>query len=195
MSNLPTLYYPNGNDLQRGDHVRILPEGFTSRRFKVDADLDGEIGIVLRQVPFLNVAEVYFPLPGETSLIAGKRAMIESCNLAIQQRGDGSFTLPSINKYAELDMLASWMQCSVSSQESIDRYEELTDAKSIEALCTDYHAVADENLALKADLKLMADLLAQAQEETAPIFGLGRLSEDCGHAVTAYNAKYGNVAN
>lgn len=192
MSDLPTLFYPNGNDLQRGDRVRIEPDGFTSRRFKVDASFDGEAGIVLRQVPFLNVAEVYFPQDGETAVKAGAYVMVEPCNLAIQERYDGAFSLPAIKKYAELDMLASWMQCSVSSQESIDRYEEITDAESIEALCMDYHAVADQNLELKQELEAMAGLLRQAHENTARIFGLGQLSDDCRDAVLAYDAKYGN---
>ena len=191
MANLPVLFYPSGNDLQRGDRIRITPEGFVSRRFKVDSALDGEVGIVLRQVPFLNVAEVYFPVDGEIAVGAGKTTMVEPENLALQERTDGHFNLPGIKKYAELEMLSSWMQCSVSSQESIDRYEELTDPESIEALCMDYHSVADENLALKQDMKAMAALLLLAQERTAPVFGLGGLSDECRDAVNAYSAKYG----
>lgn len=190
---MTNLHYKNDNDLQRGDRVRIDPEGFTSRRFKVDAALDGQIGIVLRQVPFLDVAEVYFPVDGETSVKAGKSTMVEVSNLTLLERDEGRFTLPSIKKYAELDMLSSWMQCSVSSQESIDRYEELTDPESIEALCIDYHVLADENDLLKAELKSMAGLLLRVQETTAPIFGLGQISDECGEAVKVYSAKYGSA--
>lgn len=153
MTHAPTLCYATGDDLQRGDRVRVLPEGFTATRYKVEPEQEGKIGIVLRQIPFLNVPEVYFPLGGETCVLRGAHALVEVGHLSLQKRDDHSFFLPVVPKYAELELLASWMQSSVSSEESIHRYEQLTDAESIENLCMDYHRLQKENAAMTAALK------------------------------------------
>jgi hypothetical protein len=188
-SPLPAVFYPDGNVLQRGDRVQITPSGFGNQCFTVDSRHDGQIGIVLHQVPFLNVAQLYFPMAGETSVKAGQYVMVEPTNLTLMSRCDDTFTLPALKKYAELEMLASWMQCSVSSQESINRYEELSDPEGVEKLCEDYHELAAENASLKQAMDHMAGLMRTASESTRRIFGLGELSDELKEAARAYENK------
>lgn len=138
------ICYPNGNTLERGDSVRISDEGFISTRLKISADLDGRIGVLIRIVPFLGFAEVLFPEDLDAGIPSSKCVMVEPTHLVLLERWDGVFELPALKKYAELEMLASWMQCHVSSPESIDRYDELTEPKEIENLCMDFHALAEE---------------------------------------------------
>lgn len=118
--------------------------------------------------------------------------MVEPSSLTMIRRDDGSLYLPS-RKYAELDLLSSWMQCSVSSQESIDRYEELTQPDELEKLCMDYHELADENQILKKNLAAMAELLRSINRDGHQSFGDCELGVKCREAVLAYDAKYGTA--
>lgn len=153
------ICYPNGNTLERGDSVRITDEGFISTRLKISADLDGRIGVLNRIVPFLGFAEVCFPGDLQAGLPEVGGVMVEPAHLVLLERWDGVFKLPLLKKYAELEMLASWMQCSVSSAESIERYDELTEPQQVENLCMDYHDLAEERSALMQKNELLAEML------------------------------------
>jgi hypothetical protein len=186
MASVPAVFYPSGDEMKPGDRVKIAAEGFASSRFKVGSQLKGLTGIVLYQVPFLNVGCTYFPKDDETVVGGGTQAMVEPCNLILVERDNGAFSLPAVQKYHELEMLASWMQCSVSSAESVERYEELTEPDCIENLCMDYHLQAQENIQLKAQIQDMAWALRESREALGRQFGTGELISHIDSALKDY---------